>query len=1055
MHIKKHALILLLALLLLVIMTNNASSAPSWIKPKTQITVTVNKQGEKYFCTLEILEISGNKIKLETIYNNKNKYLDEFTIDYFLNKYLYVSKLNLYFGQLKLGQVKSIGRGAALLLQGPKKVYYVEYTIWLKVVGKTTYNGRPVWKLALTSYKLEKKYPASSPNSQWVCIWTCSNSKATFIVKEHHTFGGKTHIFYYGYVEEKFDEFTLLVDIETGLLLYAKIVSSGKYYSGPGYKSLSELHLDSSWEYRPLEIKVTLKTPDFYGDIRFTLDKDLDYSKGSFITVPLSSKEIKIIHLDSKKEKVIKLNKDGIVNASELLIKSGKGFLEGKYKITIEEKSTSYVKYYWYYKTWDYFPPATIWYTVSKEKSSSGKYFYRIKVLRTYNARVYTYSSSIFEKSPLDITEGATIKLRTIDAWDKLIRYTIYKFLLDAGVDSRVATTIRNIPLYYGTGQCHYTTVYWQQIKLEHDASTTYSFWSDKGLVGDLEGIFHEYGHAVRENVWPDPSLYFRWRKLGGKHGSTYAPCSSEFVAFDEGHSWFFASLVLKYIKSKMASLYDIPLPKVEMYSGNIYKGSKYRGELVEGRIAGYLLNLLSSDPTKAYSQFLAVVDASKVLPNHVVRTIIEWNTLAYKHYPDLRGKIVELCNQYNIKHFFSSSKTKGSVSGKYIVIIVRSKGEYIRDGKKTPLEQSQIYGAVIHEGDKLTLNHWSMVCFEKVKLFSIHQSQIEFSRNEIKVVKGRILVQTTGHPSWLIIRAGSSYRICDFKSKVLVEVDGGKVTISIYEGSVRVKTPNKEIVLSKGQQLLAQGSKYNIKNFKVSEANLAQTPSVKLTVSPSKTVFGEKVGVKVSTNVLDYRLVVLAYNKELEEGFILLNSTTYSKTTSISTDKLPAGNYTVVAVVEIPDTITGYESNTVALTISRSKPSVTITLEKTSVKKGEELVVSGNITRYYGELFINMTSPTGRILSKKIEVTGKSFTTTVKLDETGKWTIVAVVPETRNNYAASSNTVTVEVQEDYTPYYIAAALALAAAAGATVFLLKRRKKLPPPPPPPPIPPAP
>ena len=114
---------------------------------------------------------------------------------------------------------------------------------------------------------------------------------------------------------------------------------------------------------------------------------------------------------------------------------------------------------------------------------------------------------------------------------------------------------------------------------------TFYTFSSDGSLRGDIEGLFHEYGHAVRENLWIDPSRYFRWRKLGGAHESVSAPCSSEYVAFDEGHSDMFASMLLQYARSKMQKLYDIPLPKPEMYTSQEFKGidsKKFLSKVVE-----------------------------------------------------------------------------------------------------------------------------------------------------------------------------------------------------------------------------------------------------------------------------------------------------------------------------------------------------------------------------------------------------------------------------------------------------------------------------------------
>lgn len=266
-----------------------------------------------------------------------------------------------------------------------------------------------------------------------------------------------------------------------------------------------------------------------------------------------------------------------------MLDKNGK-IIPGKYTIDVDSKVSlpKLIKWNRYYKTSYLFPIVRISYTVGVDKEG-----FTIKICKAYNARIVNrLGEDIFKNSPLDVTSGGEVRLRTVEAWDKMMRYAVYLFLISAGVSQQTASSIRDIPVYYGQKVDHFKTLWWNQIELYHNASSTYTFSSDKPdrISEILEGIFHEYGHVVREYLWKGPSIVFKHRILGGSYPSPSKPSKTSWVAFDEGHSDFFAYLVYNYMLDNLYDLLDIPIGKIDDYSGAEYKGSKYLGDVVEGR---------------------------------------------------------------------------------------------------------------------------------------------------------------------------------------------------------------------------------------------------------------------------------------------------------------------------------------------------------------------------------------------------------------------------------------------------------------------------------------
>ena len=935
----------------------------------------------------------------------------------------------------------------------------------IRVTGETTYNGYSVWVLTLEPFEseVERNIGGGTVDHR---RYYCDGSKAGFV--EWWTWRGK-FLYYVTYVIYSFKEFKILVDKETGIAIYAKITGSYTEYFGAGAKTPEKLPLDTKIEDYSYELRINIIEKRYYGFLTFLLDEDFDYSKGAFVINPLSEKELKVIHTSTGSEKTVKLDSQGRVNASELILKDSSGkVLTGRYKLVIEEKSLSWFEKYWYYKTYEYFPTVYIWYDVVKEDN-----FYVIKVLKTINARVSTASLNLFEENPLDVTHGATVKLRTVVAWDKLIRYTVYRFLKEAGVSEEKAKHIRDLPVYYGTGIAHYTTVYWEKIKVEHSASEFYRFFSDKGFTDDIEGIFHEYGHAIRENVWTDPSRYFRWFKLGGKHEATYLPASNEYLAFDEGHSDMMASMLIEYAKTHLKDLYDVPLPETETYSSSTYKGNKYKGELVEGRVAGLILSLFGTGPD-AYENFLKVVDKTKYYTtikycglqySRPPRTITEWVSVAYKLFPSKRSEILKLCNEYNIQHFFDPPKSTGGFAGKYILLYVNyyltgGGAAFGREGKSVTLKHDSLLGALLHDDDIFTGSKvYGTIWFDDLVIYfdsgsSEDKMFLFFENGVLEVRKASIRIETFKPNNWFKVKVGN-YIISNFRSEILVEADGKNISIAVLKGSVYVKTPTKTVKLTAGKKLTATGKKYSIGSFKQLDYSMGENIGVTLKAVENDLVYGDTLKINVSASCSSGWLTILAYNRELGQGFVLYNSTVEGENFVVSQEYLPAGNYTITGVLRPANSFIGYESDPIEVLIKRSTPQITLTVSSNEATVGDEITVQGSITRYRSEVYVNVTKPSGETTTHIVELNDTSFTLKIKLDEKGLWKIVAYVPETSNNYASTSNTVTIEAKEAFNILLIAgAAIAIIAVIGAIIWL-KRKSKPPPPPPPYPPPPPP
>jgi len=195
-----------------------------------------------------------------------------------------------------------------------------------------------------------------------------------------------------------------------------------------------------------------------------------------------------------------------------------------------------------------------------------------------------------------DGTDGFEIRLRSVLAWEKRLKYYIYKFLQESNFYSNVKdsykfdlTMIDSIPIYYERGGTPGYDPSLNIINMSNPAGSIYTYDSD-----EFDSIFHEYGHAIKEHAYhfadEDVDDY-----LGGGHGGTCSETNIYF-AFEEAHSEFFASLMVDYVKEK-EFIEEQFLAPTDYYDAPCHFGKE--GDKIEGAVAGFLLNGLYLDYVK------------------------------------------------------------------------------------------------------------------------------------------------------------------------------------------------------------------------------------------------------------------------------------------------------------------------------------------------------------------------------------------------------------------------------------------------------------------------
>ena len=938
-----------------------------------------------------------------------------------------------------------------------KQGQFLGYTrIGLSVIGEEIYNGRKAWAVGLKPYG---KY--TSPDKRYISKYDGKTLKVYRIA-----FNEYAEVYFI-----KINKLKILIDKETGIPLYVEVDFS--YYSkewGDSTISNPSILEDCGNIGEKGEIHYKLETllqgkRESPGKLCFILEKDLNYAKGKYIVENLAGFKIKIIK-DSE-SKTVELDNCGCVNVTKLCMvdKNGK-IIPGKYTLIIESSVSTLklVKWKWYYGTSHLFPPARISYTI--DVSDEG---FTLKIDKTINARVTNKrGENIFQKSPLDVTGGGQVKLRTVEAWDKMMRYAVYRFLVSAGVSKQTASDIRDIPVYYGQKVDHFTTLWWNQIKLYHDAATTYTFSSDKPsrLSEILEGIFHEYGHAAREYLWKDPSIVFRHRMLGGSHPSPSLPAKTSWVAFDEGHSDFFAYLAYNYMLHKLYSLLDVPVGQIDDYSGTEYKGSRYLGDVVEGRIAGLLLRVLySGDEAKAYNLFLSVCNKAKQITGYnnpyysttprPPRNVDEWLTTAYLTLPSKRGAIQKYADEYNMFFTYKLPNAKtGSVSGKLIIVyhldsILPGFNAWYSPSRKDEHLQALWEYTVwrIEDGSYFdSKDSYNLLFLEDNVFYVPPGARLNFHKDYLEVVKGEIMYQSSKTGKWIKVKA-KGYSIIKIKSLCVIKVKDSEVTFTMIDGEIVLSTPKGTIRLKAGKSLVGTSKGYKINNIDVKKEVLKyNVEGMSLLIKNNEIEYGEELHVKIQKVPKGQRLAVYAFNTNTTLAKKIFDNIVSQSSINIKT-KLDAGQYIVFAYT-YDKNITLAESNAQLVEVKPVKVELVLETSASTIPVGGKIKVRCSTSREIKGVIFHVISPTGNITTIMVKNGGTVFEKEFVLNQEGSWTIT-VEPADPNIIVEKTSSTVVQVTKggtilggfDLTILIVVAIVAIAIIIGILILKKRRQRK--------------
>ncbi|RLE59882.1 MAG: hypothetical protein DRJ35_04715 [Thermoprotei archaeon] len=927
--------------------------------------------------------------------------------------------------------------------------------VGLRVLGEDIYEGRRVWVVGLEPYDEYKyRFFKSVYDGREIKVYVLSTL----------TKGDYDEIYHI-----RVDRLKILVDKETGLLLYMDVNAS--YYSRawgsqpfpPNWEDIIEdcgqLEKEASIMYRLVAHISGRKSP---GRLCFILERDLDYSTGKYVVEKLAGFEF--IVRKNGLEKTVTLDKDGCVNVTELYFVDKNGnIVAGDYTAVVEKKVGlgSLVKWSWYYKTSHLFPPARIAYRVEEEDGGV-----RLSVLKTINARVSNeFGENIFETAPLDVTGGGKVVLRSVEAWDKMVHYAVYRFLRDAGVSEEQAAKLRDLPIYYGQQVDHFTTLVWNHIKLYHDASLTYYFSSsDPGMLSEmLEGIFHEFGHAAREYLWKDPSIVFRYKMLGGAHASPSKPSKSGWVAFDEGHSNFFAYLAYNYLLDKMYDLLDVPTGEIDDYSGPVYRDKSYLGDLVEGRVAGLLLRILyDGDEAKAYSVFLEVTSMSDQITGfknpyfgtraRPPRKIDEWLVLAYLYLPTKRDVILREAEAYNMffQHRLPEAEP-GGVSGKIIVLYHLDSLFLGLSTWYSPSHGWKNYLAVweytlwrVEDGSyfESDSNSYNLLFLDGNVFYVPPDAKLVFHRDYVEVVKGEVMYQSAGSGKWVKVGA-KGYSIIRISSVCVVSVAGDRVNFTMVEGEATIKTPRGTVVLKAGRKLVGGPEGYDVVDVDVGSESLAyEMKAMYLSVDQKKTKYGEKVILVVEGVPPGQRLVVQAFNTNTTETLTLYNGTTEGGRVELDA-RLGAGENLVYAYT-VEGNVTLAESNPEHVYVKPASVRLELEVDSETVPVGGKVRVKCRSSREIGGVVFHVASPSGNVTRVEVGGTGEVFEAEILLDEEGNWTIT--VEPADPNVRAEPRSVVVEAKGGvqpggFDPTLLVVGVVVIVAVLVAVMVLKRRRQ--------------
>ena len=444
------------------------------------------------------------------------------------------------------------------------------------------------------------------------------------------------------------------------------------------------------------------------------------------------------------------------------------------------------------------------------------------------------------------------ITLMSIVSFDNYIKSSVISFLRATGLVLETdLSMLAGLNTLYGTGNSEFDPAN-KVIKIWRPADEQFAEVIDprtrKVIPVDFQTVFHEWGHAVKHILLPDP-----WAKLGGEHANPAVPSSLE-LAYDEGHAEFFACLLIDYCQVESS-------PHDRYVSG--YKGPHKQANMIEGRIAGFWLSLNGlekkpADPiiaVKAYEDFLRTslvfqrifyegTQRSPTTPEDWKRTFDEWRfwirSGVYKRPPRtieewIYMRIAIAKDLKEIQGILSCAKERGfnlpklsypnmiehgKVSGKpYLMIgFVNVYPPAIQTPYFTLKGSEDIGVAILSEGDRiegtgsdkreefLKSGGGSVIRIDPVDLRIIAKedvlggSTLVIKKDSFELVNpGTLHVGSHGIPILVTTKSGEKKVIILSRSEVEVVAKGRHVLVNVFEGHVDVNSSRDHVKVTGG----------------------------------------------------------------------------------------------------------------------------------------------------------------------------------------------------------------------------------------------------------------
>ncbi len=469
----------------------------------------------------------------------------------------------------------------------------------------------------------------------------------------------------------------------------------------------------------------------------------------------------------------------------------------------------------------------------------------------TGNGLEILYTKNGFKE--VDATDGFKIKVRGLIAWEKLIKYSIYKFLEESNFYSSVSSAgkfdlamINSIPIYYSRGLNPGYDPTLNIINMSDAPGNIYTYDS-----AHFDTIFHEYAHAIKEHPYhfvdEDVDSY-----LGGGHGSTCDE-SNIYFAFEEGHSEFFASLMVDYVKEKKL-IEDVFLADTDYYTSSCHYGKE--GDKVEGAVAGLLLNGLYLDYTKyeysnpqakAYGIFAKACELCHKYLKHYPYSIHDVLPFIVAVEPNCEDSLEywDIVKNYNcgITQHISMNPDKNGLYGYPVLVAVepswRTSIEINVNGTKYTVEEPD-YGAFkvddgmaciifIEKNTEITadfsqgggvyiillnLQGKSMEEILAMKYGWTKDAIIEFEKDGIKVKQGEVVVKSNAGVTY---KAGDKIKIIPH-SEFILEYFNNTANIYVLEGLIETANEFIKEEISKGYKAIISNESIDISKYESKE---------------------------------------------------------------------------------------------------------------------------------------------------------------------------------------------------------------------------------------------